>query len=139
MPPGLTRSNSVVTLSIWRVAETIYYKTGYRPTHDPTWYGPLSLLLIVLEINIASICASVPIFWPVIAPYFGAIFVTREFSVKTETVWEDKRADTSGGSSVGRSDPEAHYKDPYVRDQVDPFGASQVETVVESQVRSTSR
>ena len=134
-----------MTLSVWRVAETIYYKTGYYPTHDPTWYGPKSILLIVLEVNIASICASVPIFWPVIAPYLGNIFVTREFTVKTETVWVrdgPKRSGSSSGSSAGgggTTDLEAHYKDPYVRGQVDPFGASQVETVVESRSRSTSR
>jgi len=138
---------SVVTLSVWRVAETIYYKTGYYPTRDPTWYGPKSILLIVLEVNIASICASVPIFWPVLAPYLGSIFVTREFSIKTETVeWKpgQQRSDSSSGSSSGgggggRADLEAHYQDPYVRDLVDPFAGGQASTVVESNTRSTSR
>lgn len=36
----------------------------------------------MLEINAASICASVPIFWPVVAPYLGSIFVTHEVSVQ---------------------------------------------------------
>ena len=126
------------------MAETIYYKTGYYPTRDPTWYGPKSILLIVLEVNIASICASVPIFWPVLAPFLGNIFVTREFSVKTETVgWDGdgpKRADSnSGSSSGGRTDLEANYKDPYVRDLVDPFAGGQASTVVESYTRSGSR
>ncbi|KAK7955631.1 uncharacterized protein PG986_004853 [Apiospora aurea] len=65
-------------LSIWRLQTIFEHKTGWYPTHDPTWYGPISILLGVLEINVASICASVPIFWPVVAPYLGSIFVTHE-------------------------------------------------------------
>jgi hypothetical protein len=32
------------------------------PTRDPTWYGSISIMLAALEINAASICASVPVF-----------------------------------------------------------------------------
>ncbi|KAK6827220.1 hypothetical protein PG987_010561 [Apiospora arundinis] len=69
-------------LSIWRLQTIFEHKAGWFPTHDPTWYGPISILLGVLEINAASICASVPIFWPVVAPYLGSIFVTHEVSVQ---------------------------------------------------------
>lgn len=60
----------------------VEHQAGYYPTHDPTWYAPISILLGVLEINAASVCASVPIFWPMVAPYLGTIFVTREVSVQ---------------------------------------------------------
>ncbi|KAK1764360.1 hypothetical protein QBC33DRAFT_572436 [Phialemonium atrogriseum] len=111
---------TVVTLSAWRVSETIYYKTGWYPTHDPTWYGPLSILLMVLEINVASICASVPIFWPVLRPYLGAIFVTREFSVTTER----REASVSSHQRLGsEADLNAHYKDDYIMDLVGPFNS----------------
>jgi hypothetical protein len=75
---------SVIVLSIWRIQDTVYHKTGWYPTHDPTWYGPKSIFLIVLEVNVASICASVPIFWPVVSTYLGAIFVKTEFAVDYE-------------------------------------------------------
>lgn len=68
-------------LSIWRMQSIVEHQAGYYPTHDPTWYAPISLLLGVLEINAASVCASVPIFWPMVAPLLG-IFVTREVSVQ---------------------------------------------------------
>lgn len=71
-------------LSIWRLQTLVEHKAGRYPTHDPTWYGPISLLLATLECDCASICASVPIFWPVLSPYLGAIFVTQEVSVEHE-------------------------------------------------------
>jgi hypothetical protein len=109
---------SVVTLSVWRVQETVYYKAGWYPTRDPTWYGPKSILLMVLEVNVASICASVPIFWPVLRPILGAVFVTREFSVKYEPR-ESISSKERPGDETGLN---AHYQDSYVMVQVDPFG-----------------
>jgi hypothetical protein len=109
------------------VSETIYYKSGWYPTHDPTWYGPMSILLMVLEINVASICASVPIFWPVLRPYLGAIFVTREYSVKHEprepSIASHERTG-SGGTGLS-----SHYKDTFVMDLVDPFASRDGEVV----------
>ncbi|KAK3944431.1 hypothetical protein QBC46DRAFT_456137 [Diplogelasinospora grovesii] len=125
---------TVVTLSVWRVHDTIYYKTGWYPTHDPTWYGPKSILLMVLEINVASICASVPIFWPVLRPYLGAIFVTREFSVRHEL----RETTTGTGTSThwrSETDLNAHYKDSYVMDLVDPFSGKDDGHHVESRAR----
>ena len=123
-----------MTLSAWRVHETLYYKGGFVPTHDPTWYGPKSILLMVLEINVASICASVPIFWPILRPYVEAIFVTKEFSVKYE-------ARESISSSRGRTGSEAglnsHYKDSFVMDLVDPLSAMN-ESRVESNPKKGS-
>ncbi|KAK3314111.1 hypothetical protein B0H66DRAFT_483566 [Apodospora peruviana] len=122
---------TVVTLSSWRVYETIYYKSGWYPTHDPTWYGPKSILLMVLELNVASICASVPIFWPVLRPYLGGIFVTREFTVKTE-LREFENVDSTPNSRAGKwntseTELNGHYKDPYIGDLVNPFGGQGVE------------
>ncbi|KAK1750383.1 hypothetical protein QBC47DRAFT_455295 [Echria macrotheca] len=112
---------TVITLSGWRVYETIYYKAGWYPTHDPTWYGPKSILLIILEINVASICVSVPIFWPVISPYFGAIFVTKEFAVEYETKSRSRSRSRKRGGDESWND---HYKDSFIMDLVDPIGAS---------------
>jgi len=111
----------VVTLSGWRVYETIYFKAGWYPTRDPTWYGPRSLLLIILEVNVASICVSVPIFWPVISPYLGAIFVTHEVSIKFE---EHTSSSRSGHGRSGNDAWVDHYKDSFIMDLVDPLGSS---------------
>ncbi|KAH7303517.1 hypothetical protein B0I35DRAFT_383799 [Stachybotrys elegans] len=84
---GLLALGAVVTmLSIWRLETIIRYQAGWYPTHDPTWYGPISILLGVLEVNVASTCASIPIFWPIISPYLtlGGIFVTHEIKVQVQ-------------------------------------------------------
>jgi len=108
-----------VSLSGWRVYETIYFRAGWYPTRDPTWYGPQSILLMVLEVNVASICVSVPIFWPVLRPYLGAIFVTHEFSVKYEEHERSNRRRSGGDTWVND-----HYKDSFIMDLVDPLGSS---------------
>ena len=72
---------------------------------------------MVIEINVASICASVPIFWPVLRPFFGAIFVTHEFGVEYETresISSHDRADLESGSK-------GHYEDSYIMDLVNPL------------------
>jgi hypothetical protein len=74
---------------------------------------------MVLEINVASICASVPIFWPVLRPYLGAIFVTREFSVK----YEPREIISSHGQAGSETGLNAHYEDSYIMDLVDPLSA----------------
>lgn len=103
---------------------------------------------MILEVNVASICASVPIFWPVLRPLFGAIFVTREFSVKTEVREFDtldgksSRGGTGvsgyGGFTRGRNGSETelnmYYKDPYISDLVDPFRSATADGRVESDV-----
>jgi hypothetical protein len=117
----------VITLSTLRIYETIYYKGGWYPTHDPTWYGPKSLLLMILEVNVASICASVPIFWPVLSPYLGAIFVTHEFSVKHEIrEITDSRSLPSRGQMGSETELNTYYSDPYITKMVDPFGGRDV-------------
>ena len=97
----------------------------------------------------ASICASVPIFWPVLRPLFGAIFVTREFSVKTEIREFDTLDGKSsrGGTGVSglggtgtfgearngsETELNMYYKDPYISDLVDPFRSATSDGRVES-------
>lgn len=93
-------------------------------------------------------CASMPIFWPVIEESFAAIFVTREVqvtehrrysfadrglayelehsdtmhrqaSVKTQSTSRESLVITKKESGQRVVD---HYRDPYLAAQVDPFG-----------------
>jgi len=75
---------------------------------------------MVLEINVASICASVPIFWPLLRPYIGAIFVTREFKIEHE-IREDFSAPTSRDRTNSETELNPHYNDAYIMELVDPF------------------
>lgn len=74
------------------------------PTRDPTWYGPITMLLAVLEVDAAAVCASVPIFWPVLSNKLGGIFVTQEIEIRRETRFfpMDEEEAAVGGRGRGR-------------------------------------
>ncbi|KAK2047988.1 hypothetical protein LZ31DRAFT_606766 [Colletotrichum somersetense] len=86
-----TLGTFVLMLAIWRLVELMRSRVGTYPTLDVTWYTPLPMTLAILEIDIAAICASLPVFWPVLQSSMGAIFVTREVKITTEIV--DTHAD----------------------------------------------
>ncbi|OTA92211.1 hypothetical protein M434DRAFT_61763, partial [Hypoxylon sp. CO27-5] len=75
----------VLVFATWRLITIIEHQVATRPTRDPTWYGPISIILAVLEVDAASVCASVPIFWPVLRNLdWGKIFVTQEINITRE-------------------------------------------------------
>ncbi|KAI1372507.1 hypothetical protein F4677DRAFT_432442 [Hypoxylon crocopeplum] len=79
---GLITMGAVVNgLTIWRLATLVEHRATTSPTFDPTWYAPISIMLGALEVNIASMCASVPIFWPTLKARLDEIFVTREVTI----------------------------------------------------------
>lgn len=128
-------------LSIWRVATIVQHKATTSPTFDPTWYGPISIILASLEVDVATICAAVPVFWPILTSKFGVIFVTREIKIEhshrfsaMDDEYELRSGSSSGSPSVGSSKEtndretndmgpprKAHYKDKYIIAQVDPL------------------
>ncbi|KAI0113708.1 hypothetical protein GGR51DRAFT_21300 [Nemania sp. FL0031] len=68
-------------ISIWRLHIIIMTRAATYPVIDPTFYGPQSIVLAALEVDLASIVASVPVFWPMLTHGWGAIFVTQEVHV----------------------------------------------------------
>lgn len=130
----------VLALAAWRLQTMVENQVATYPTRDPTWYGPTSILLAALETNAASICASVPIFWPVFTSSWGGIFVTQEVKITHETRYldeEDRDSLTHSGSMHSRNGSESqvcimdgtgdgrkgnkHYRDSYILRQVDPL------------------
>jgi hypothetical protein len=118
---------------------------------DPTWYGPISIILAVLEVDCASICASVPVFWPVLQQQIGKIFVTKEFAVVHEDRYDLETQLSSPRSPHSRADSdiglrglrtqtsklsakETHYDDAFVMSQVDPL-SSTMSAAAESRAR----
>ncbi|KAK7924851.1 hypothetical protein PG985_006905 [Apiospora marii] len=53
----------VNTMAIWRLVhvQRMWAKSGAYPTFDPTWYAPTTVMLAVLEVNGATVCAAIPI------------------------------------------------------------------------------
>ncbi|KAI6088989.1 hypothetical protein F4821DRAFT_70632 [Hypoxylon rubiginosum] len=71
-------------ISIWCLQTIVDHKAGTYPVLDPTWYGPKSITLAALEVDLASICASIPTFWPMVQQRFlgmNSVFVTREVHI----------------------------------------------------------
>ncbi|KAI1343254.1 hypothetical protein F5Y15DRAFT_228860 [Xylariaceae sp. FL0016] len=144
----LSMGTLVIILAIWRLVTIIDHQVATWPTRDPTWYGPISILLAVLEVDAAAICASVPIFWPVLTLHWGKIFVTQEVDITHETRYadeEDQNGLTRGtshsrtGSEVevvggggGAAKKDAYYQDSYVLSQVDPLRTTRSDRVVTS-------
>ena len=55
------------------------------PIFDPTFYTPMPVILSSLEVNVAILCGSIPIFWPVIRQFgFDKIVIVNEVTVKSE-------------------------------------------------------
>jgi hypothetical protein len=160
--------DSVVFISIWRLQSLIEHRAATSPTFDPTWYAPISLILSAVEVDLASVCASAPVFWPVLRSQVTKIFVVQEIEITHEDRFVDQfelhRAYSAGqhdgtsgslhsahGSEVGLGLDEAngldrttskknHYADRFVRDQVDPFSSiAKEEATVQVHVRSGSQ
>ncbi|VUC29910.1 unnamed protein product [Clonostachys rosea] len=120
--------------AVLRLEETVKHKAMSHPTFDHSWYAPALCLLGMLEVNIACIGASIPVFWPVIRSHMNAIFVTREIDVqvanrsmhldRSESLYSNDNSDGERrlwNNSRGESTQNEHYKDTYVMDHVDPL------------------
>ena len=116
------------------------------PIGDPSWSLPVSVIWTVLECNIAVLCASIPIFWPMLEERWGAIFVTKEIQITHEDRVFDEEDQFSGrhirmgsDAELKRSDSggDHHYNNSYVMQSVDPlrnpvYGDMRVEAVARS-------
>lgn len=72
-------------LSIWRLQSIVETRAATLPTFDPTWYGATPIVLSSMEVELAAMCASLPVFWPVLKKTLGPyIMVTHEVKVTRE-------------------------------------------------------
>jgi hypothetical protein len=149
IPNKILTSSSVVFTSVWRLYTIVDTRAATKPYIDFTWWAPMSILLSCLEINLAIICASMPVFWPVLEKSVSAIFVTHEVHVTEHRRLDDDDAycgtednyelvqsrslgragsTKSDGAGSTRSlqrettrDQAGYYKDAYVAAQVAPM------------------
>ncbi|ETS78989.1 hypothetical protein PFICI_08842 [Pestalotiopsis fici W106-1] len=119
-------------VSIWRLAACIEHKAATDPVFDPTWYGVPVIVLGMMEVNAASICACVPVFWPALTARMDQIFVTQEIKITRERRFSEEGDDEielqdsnsrtlSMSSQHNLTKKEMHYMDDYVIEQVDPL------------------
>ncbi|CAN8100385.1 unnamed protein product [Discula destructiva] len=95
-----------VICSIFRFTSIVDHEATTSPAFDPTWYGPEAFILSVLEVDIATIVASLPVFWPYLRRNIDRIMVTHEIEVKvTENFTQiDDQTDDLGKLSGRHSD-----------------------------------
>ncbi|KXH53988.1 hypothetical protein CSAL01_09871 [Colletotrichum salicis] len=127
-------------VSVVRVYSIIQHRSATRPTLDPMWYGPLSIVLSAVEVDLAMIASSVPIFWPVLRQRFPGIFVTKEVEVTREVrrlesveLEDDMEMEPARRSRVGSEaslrqenvnqggGAGGRYMDEFIANQVDPL------------------
>ncbi|OAK96931.1 hypothetical protein IQ06DRAFT_48439 [Phaeosphaeriaceae sp. SRC1lsM3a] len=75
----------VCAVSIGRLIALSINRAGTVPVIDMPYYTPVVYIFSVLEVNIAIIAASIPIFWPVISTLAtNKIWVVNEIEVRVE-------------------------------------------------------
>lgn len=137
---------STCVFSIWRLQAIVVTSVGVNGG-DLTWNEPSPFLISLAEVYVASLCASIPFFWPIIAQQINKIMVMYEFNVSSEPRYQEeeeieltnaKSAPSMIGSTKGSTKESTievqHYKDDFIGQQVDPFAEGlRVETVAVAQ------
>ncbi|KAJ4353045.1 hypothetical protein N0V95_003698 [Ascochyta clinopodiicola] len=84
-------------------------RAGTVPTIDMSYYTPIVYIFSVLEVNIAILCASIPIFWPMISSFAtDKILVVNEIVVHVE---QYPKASLDGQPGIGLAEQGA-WKSP---------------------------
>ncbi|KAH9905258.1 hypothetical protein F4778DRAFT_698996 [Xylariomycetidae sp. FL2044] len=143
----------VTSISVARLVTVTEHRATTSPTFDPTWYSPSSMMLGLIECIAAAICASIPVFWPVLTAQIDAIFVTHEIKITRDHRYSDEgynEIELQHGSEHSRAGSEtslnhipskqgrektSHYLDDFIQDQVDPLRAKTA-FAVESEVKA---
>ncbi|KAF0323585.1 integral membrane protein [Colletotrichum asianum] len=140
----LTIGLIVNAISVVRLISVVQHKAATLPTLDYTWYAPISVVIACVEVDLAMVACSVPIFWPVLRKHFGdfgdGIFVTKEIEVTREArrlesveldddleMEPDRRSRVGSEASLrqeSRAPPNGRYLDEFVVRQVDPLARS---------------
>lgn len=133
--------NSVNLCSIGRL---IYSLTPtLNSIGDLSWNSPTPTGLAVIEINLAAVCAALPIFWPVLKEKWGRILVTYEVRVTSEDGNVQKIKMTESPRMVSHSSERAHW-DPYstytktMQGHVEKTGENPSETSIKVDLKETS-
>lgn len=116
-----------IIFSMLRLASIVETAATTSPTFDPTWYGSTPIVYAALEVDVATITAALPVFWPVLVNLSNRthILVTREVKVTLEhrsdpddDAIELQRSASGLQTRTTRSD---YYDDPYIAERVNPF------------------
>lgn len=99
----------VAAVSIGRLISLCITRAGTVPILDMSFHTPVVYMFSVLEVNIAILCASIPIFWPIISSLAAnKILVVNEIVVHVE---EYPKNSFDGEPGIGLAE-QAAFKSP---------------------------
>ncbi|KAK8232702.1 hypothetical protein HDK77DRAFT_485118 [Phyllosticta capitalensis] len=115
---GMITLGAIVSImNLVKVVLVVKTRAGFYPNTDPTFYAPPGVLLSALEVDFAILCASIPIFWPIISTLsFGRIFVVDEVVVQTQ-----QRLNRMSSSNFDIDSEKGEHKPSYSYHSKDPF------------------
>jgi len=94
----------ITSCAIARIIALANHRLGTVPVFDLTYYTPLVYIFGLLEVNIALLAASIPIFWPLIVSLASKdILVVNEIEIHVESASRD-----SSLSAMGTKGDEVH-------------------------------
>ncbi|KAI8931716.1 hypothetical protein NX059_011360 [Plenodomus lindquistii] len=98
---------AVGAVAVGRMIALSINRAGTVPVPDMTYHTPLVFIFGVLEVNIAIMAASIPIFWPVMVNIAaGKIFVVNEIEIHVESA---SRGSFGSARGLDTSDPKDVY------------------------------
>ncbi|KAF2205381.1 hypothetical protein GQ43DRAFT_477437 [Delitschia confertaspora ATCC 74209] len=100
----------VSILSVVRMFAISINRVGTVPTFDVTFHTPSIYIFSILEVNVAILCASIPIFWPLVSAFAAnKILVVNEIEVHStqhsEEMGLNKIRSNEAGIGIGLSMP----------------------------------
>jgi hypothetical protein len=106
----------------------VQHRAGTSPTLDLTYYGPPIFITSVLEVQVAVLAASMPIFWPIIESLgMGTILVVNEVHVRTDA--PSRNTNFSGFSDSEDTElRRLHSKEGAIAGWQDPTGETDTES-----------
>lgn len=76
----------VLTCSVIRFVAVVVNRAATMPQFDPSWYGASAIGLSIVEINVATMLAALPVFWPHITERLSSIMITREVEINVSGI-----------------------------------------------------
>lgn len=97
-------------ISLARLASVVNSRATTSPTLDPSFYGTTQLVLSSLEVSLAIVAASLPVFWPMMTFGWGNIFVTTVITVQHQDGSDIANDKTSYTNSCNRNNQAEPWK-----------------------------
>jgi len=132
-------AHRAIICSLWRVVYVIQLQD--KSPYDPVWNTATIMGLASYEMNLAAICAALPVMWPVLKTTWDRIFVTTTYEV---TITEDyagmlrsrKEATDIELQSVPTSmTDQADRWEPFVGDETTGLGENATVVVAEKRTK----